>query len=517
MIPLTLTFCNRRGGCGKTTNAAAVAYALAYRGYDVLFFDTDAQTDASQFFLAKGLDEHLKTFGAKVKILQDQKIQAGIPEQQASEEALSEAEKAVPHSYGYLIDRIHIPENDARNKVRTLWEAMENFRILGAPSVPKEIVPMEILPRLDGTHGRLLLIPGHEDMYKMESHTHSGEAAAGEDPKIAWLTVPNHILKLTAEKHRCSIIVVDTNPFAGDYLRLLLMQSDYYAVMAGPDRGSTNAIQKLCGLVPEWYKYTRTNTFHKVHSTYPDLGRQYPFPKKEPKFLGIVLGNWVSKHNNAADTSKPASSSFSQGLSTDMPSNKFKALLSSQWLEAKNARSKLAEVQYDQDVHGLNETVSFAPTAKVFKDLNLVDSLLGRVRNFAGLKVNSEHFGIPVQYLQGKHLEIEWDADGKRKRQKKSSTDSLGRVQFFRKVYDQIVWNMLAIIHHDSQPDAAGAAGAAGGAGGGANNAALPWVDMPIDLSPWGLGGPPKLDENFYSDEVKFDVDSDDVDGDGAG
>jgi len=39
-------------------------------------------------------------------------------------------------------------------------------------------------------------------MYKMESHTHSGEAAAGEDPKIAWLTVPNHILKLTAAQHQ---------------------------------------------------------------------------------------------------------------------------------------------------------------------------------------------------------------------------------------------------------------------------------------------------------------------------
>mmetsp|Transcript_29598 Transcript_29598/g.47649 ORF Transcript_29598/g.47649 Transcript_29598/m.47649 type:complete len:277 (-) Transcript_29598:393-1223(-) len=270
---------------------------------------------------------------------------------------------------------------------------------------------------------------------------------------------------------RCSIIVVDTNPFAGDYLRLLLMQSDYYAVMAGPDRGSTNAIQKLCGLVPEWYKYTRTNTFHKVHSTYPDLGREYPFPMKEPKFLGIVLGNWVSKRNDI-DRSKPGS--FSQGLSTDMPSNKFKALLSSQWLEAKNARSKLAEVKYDQGVHGLNETVSFAPTAKVFEDLNLVDSLLGRVRYFGGLKVNSEHFGIPVPYLQGDHLEIEWDADGRRKRQKKSTCESLGRVQFFRKVYDQIVWNMLAIIHHDSLPNAAGATGAAGG-DGPAINATLPW------------------------------------------
>jgi len=98
----------------------------------------------------------------QVKILQTQKIQAGIPDQQAIEEALREAEETVPHSYEYLIDRSHIPDNDAGTKVRTLWEAMENFRILGAPSVPKEIVPMEILSRNTSTHGRLLLIPGHE-------------------------------------------------------------------------------------------------------------------------------------------------------------------------------------------------------------------------------------------------------------------------------------------------------------------------------------------------------------------
>jgi len=68
---------------------------------------------------------------------------------------------------------------------------------------------------------------------------------------------------------------------------------------------------------------------------------------------------------------------------------------------------------------------------------------------------------------------------------------------------------MLAIIHHDSLPDAAGAAGAAGGAGRGASNATLPWVDMPIDLTLWGLGGPPKPGESFYRNEVNFDSDSD--------
>ena len=131
--------------------------------------------------------------------------------------------------------------------------------------------------------------------------------------------------------YRCSIIVVDTNPFAGDHLRLLLMQSEYYVIMAGPDRGSTNAIQKLCEMVPEWYKKTVVNTCHKVANAYPELGRRYPFPQNAPKFLGIILGNWASR-TNAVDPIT-GMTRFSQGLSTDMPHNKFKVSVC-EWPEA---------------------------------------------------------------------------------------------------------------------------------------------------------------------------------------
>ena len=63
------------------------------------------------------------------------------------------------------------------------------------------------------------------------------------------------------------------------------MQSDYYIIMAGADRGSTNAIQKLCEMIPEWYRKTVNNTFHKVQRNAgpmcEQLRRQYPFHKKK--------------------------------------------------------------------------------------------------------------------------------------------------------------------------------------------------------------------------------------------
>jgi hypothetical protein len=213
-----------------------------------------------------------------------------------------------------------------------------------------------------------------------------------------------------------------------------MMQSDYFAVMAGPDRGSTNAIQKLCAMVPDpWYINTRIVTEHKVQNLDPVHGRKYPFLDKAPKFLGVVLGNWQSRNN--AEEGPNSMTQFSQGLSCDVPSFKYQAMLSLQWHEAIDSRKKLLSYRYTKEEHGiLDKTISFSISDNIYRDLHLVDSLLGRVKHFSDLKVTSEHFGVPVPFLQVEHLGIEWDADGNRKRQKKNVERSLKNVMFFRKV-----------------------------------------------------------------------------------
>ena len=52
---IIITCCNRRGGCGKTTNCAALAYALARRDYNVMVVDADPQCDISMFPRAPSL------------------------------------------------------------------------------------------------------------------------------------------------------------------------------------------------------------------------------------------------------------------------------------------------------------------------------------------------------------------------------------------------------------------------------------------------------------------------------
>jgi hypothetical protein len=195
-----------------------------------------------------------------------------------------------------------------------------------------------------------------------------------------------------------------------------MMQSDYFAVMAGPDQGSTNAIQKLCAMVPDpWYTNTNKFTEKRVNQTV-GFGRQYPFLLKKPKFLGVILGNWQSKNNAAED----GMTVFSQGLSCDVPSLKYQAMLSLQWHEAIDSRKKLLNYKFTEVEHGIPDaTISFSLSENIYRDLHLVDSLLGRVRYFSDYKINSEHFGVPVPFLKHEHLGIEWNNDGNVKKQRK--------------------------------------------------------------------------------------------------
>jgi hypothetical protein len=197
--PLIICIANRRGGCGKTTNAAALGYAFTHRGYNVMLVDMDPQTDLSQFLLAPKFHERNTEYMRQYEEIKARKTQQGMREQEACLEAAQEANALVPHDYNHLIDRTHIPNNAGGEKVRTLWDSMENYRTLGTMQLAKQIEPFEI-QREDESHGRLMLIAGHEDMVQMEHKVHLGDAVSSPgDTNIVWLSVPHHVLKNTAK------------------------------------------------------------------------------------------------------------------------------------------------------------------------------------------------------------------------------------------------------------------------------------------------------------------------------
>ena len=88
----------------------------------------------------------------------------------------------------------------------------------------------------------------------------------------------------------------------------------------------------------------------------------------------------------------------------------------------------------------------------------------------------------------------------KRQKSTNNKSRSMNMVRFFKKVYDQIVWNILAIIHCDSQHEAPVPSSLSSG-GSRVSNAGVslpPWVDMPDDWTAGDLGGPPASDEHYY-------------------
>ena len=64
-------------------------------------------------------------------------------------------------------------------------------------------------------------------------------------------------------------------------------------------------------------------------------------------------------------------SKFSQGLSCDMPSNKYKATMSAQWLEAMNSRQNLEGKKFKDDPDDFTEVVRFALRQDVYDKHNL--------------------------------------------------------------------------------------------------------------------------------------------------
>jgi len=49
-------------------------------------------------------------------------------------------------------------------------------------------------------------------------------------------------------------------------------------------------------------------------------------------------------------------------------------------------------------------------------------------------------------FLEAKHLEIEWDSNGEKKKQKRPSPKNKESVEFFRKVFDQVCTDMTCIL-----------------------------------------------------------------------
>ena len=93
-----------------------------------------------------------------------------------------------------------------------------------------------------------------------------------------------HLFTLTAEEYDADIILVDMSPSLGPINQNLLMTSDFFIVPMAPDYFSVMATDSLASFLPKWADWAaHANSLSVLKEA------EYPFPEKNPKFLGTIV------------------------------------------------------------------------------------------------------------------------------------------------------------------------------------------------------------------------------------
>lgn len=133
----------------------------------------------------------------------------------------------------------------------------------------------------------LWLVPGHIDITEFDISL--GMAHNFSTSMAILMNLPGAIyafIQKMVEKHQIDYVLIDMNPSLSETNKNLLTISDYFIVPTAPDFFSQMALSTLASTVPKWKKWSLTARAFFRDSI-------YPFPEKDPKFLGIVMQNFT--------------------------------------------------------------------------------------------------------------------------------------------------------------------------------------------------------------------------------
>ena len=233
---------NHKGGVGKTTTTFNLGWMLAEKGKKVIIVDCDPQCNLTGMVLgfkdAKSFESMYASEG--VTNIRD---------------GLSPAFESRP----------------------TLIKPVDCQSIDGQPNMH--------------------LLPGHIGLAEYEVTLGIAQALSGSLFTLQNLPgALHHLFNKTAEKWNADFILVDMSPSLGPINQNLLTTSDYFIVPMFPDYFSAMATDSLASILPKW------SAWAKHANTLPLLREAiYPFPRKQPKFLGTIIQNYnVRKGSPAA-------------------------------------------------------------------------------------------------------------------------------------------------------------------------------------------------------------------------
>ena len=472
--PVFIAMWTHKGGEKKTTSSLSLAYALAHRGKNVLVVDGDEQCDATHLCYGNKIDDDYD--GVTMKFVNRTRPVLDENNQVVGEEPV----------------------------VRSLFGAVHPLIYSGGVGRLSPIEPEPLL-RAGPQHGRIDVVLGNRRTGSLNTKIAQAYAQWQSLPILRnYPGAPFRAIEACARKVNADFVIIDLAPNAGPLNASLLMQSNFWisptgfmslsceALASQTDRVAYRA-EDLEGGIPAAF------TLADDDMSWTELAKQwvqrtkgvpnllYPVRDKLPKFLGVIISGFTSVNSQIKNPGLLGDRStdgvvIAQGVAVDLPSNNVKGWMNKVWDTTYSIVTRtLTEVTIRLHPNMPEERYSLVLPYKKYKELNITP-LLGRIKEWGQLGAIGQRVNKPVAFLEqsdiGTYNPV-MDAAVKVDQRPVSDKDSRWKhVCVHRKIWDQIAWNVLALIHKAGHP-------------------AVP--NMPTDRKREQppLGGPPDPRENF--------------------
>lgn len=400
--PIMLSIFAEKGGVGKTTTAATVAWQLAKSGRKVVLYDCDAQRSLTAMLFTNQMEPWFK---ANPNCTYKDWVHRALSSNELADHPL-----------------------EARNNLdcRTLCDQMN--RCVKSQSRGVTVVPALALKLIDN----LYVVPGDRLVGDFDSRITVGENLFRLSPDQAqansiWTGMPYACVLATGRAYQADYVILDLNPSGGVLNRCLVGCSHFLLIPVIADFFSREMLNDMGDRLINWCAEINKNraAILKVH---PQCF--IPPPSHRPKYLGYVLSRYDPHKKGAIDSNT--------GLVTD---------------EFTKSESYWAD-RIDQASEALYKRLSLfrtrlAITPTVLKNQGHDNTCRAKVRNFKILGDLSDKFSIPVPFLKKEHLvDLQFGNDLNDDHKKKSSPKRLlARIAEFTAIFEELCYNLEALCN----------------------------------------------------------------------
>ena len=410
-MPLFLSIQVPKGGPGKTATTHALSYAFAFRCLNVLVVDCDSQRDLTSAFFGETIENN--------------------------------------HDFEYSQFLA------AQVQPCTLWQSLQPLLQPGNQQLNAP-VPVQKMGEVTGSHGSLHVICGDQKTNNLGVKIGTAwSLSAVDSTKMELPGAPFKMIERAAQAVRADVVILDLHPDLSPLNCMLLMSSDYFISPVEADSPSLEAMWNLKdrimsgegGQAPEdrpWsqlYREWVIKTQNAVAGVGPWQGRPLDLRGHQvrdvyAKFMGVVMNKFPL--SQAGD--------FLQGVVTDVPSDAVCRWMSQQLLDAYRIAKEY------QDPGNLGAPAPGAPLLQSLSRTFAVPQqhydtradgtayndylmrVIARVPHFGVLNSVSQENFVPVSHIASNDV----------------SPADRTRVARFRRIYDQLAYNILLLAYRDN-------------------------------------------------------------------